>query len=236
MKRVIRYLHTAALSAIGAAIPIYLLLISVIMGIAMGVMILLSQLYGANQEDQIKRLFSTMLIFFLFLVVFVGVSGAILARPMLELIKAPNEILNQGTNYLQILFLGVPFTMLYNLAGAAMRSLGDSKEPLYALLISSVINQFGYAALRGTCHRSHRRQRHAGRYERKQLFYCLCMVLSAHGNYVLPGRSAGGRRRHVHRGCPLRCFDCHPAGGNGDLSADDRLFQQSRIDANKSIG
>ena len=126
MKRVILYLHPAALSAIGAAIPIYLLLISVIMGIAMGVMILLSQLYGANQEDQIKRLFSTMLIFFLFLVVFVGVSGAILARPMLELIKAPNEILNQGTNYLQILFLGVPFTMLYNLAGAAMRSLGDS--------------------------------------------------------------------------------------------------------------
>lgn len=135
-----RLIDSGALSAIGAAIPIYLLLISVIMGIAMGVMILLSQLYGANQEDQIKRLFSTMLIFFLFLVVFVGVSGAILARPMLKLIKAPNEILNQGTIYLQILFLGVPFTMLYNLAGAAMRSLGDSKEPLYALLISSVIN------------------------------------------------------------------------------------------------
>ena len=135
-----RLIDSNALSAIGVAIPIYFLLISVIMGIAMGVMILLSQLYGANQEDQIKRLFSTMLIFLLFLVLIVGVGGAVFARPMLKLIKVPNEILNQGTIYLQILFLGVPFTMLYNLVGAAMRSLGDSKEPLYALLISSVIN------------------------------------------------------------------------------------------------
>ncbi len=135
-----RLIDSNALSAIGVAIPIYLLLISVIMGIAMGVMILLSQLYGANQEEQLRRLFSTMLIFLLFLVLLVGVAGAVFARPMLKLIKAPNEILAQGTIYLQILFLGVPFTMLYNLVGAAMRSLGDSKEPLYALLISSALN------------------------------------------------------------------------------------------------
>lgn len=135
-----RLIDSNALSAIGAAIPVYLLLISVIMGIAMGVMILLSQLYGANQEEQIKRLFSTMMIFLLVLVVIIGTLGAIFARPMLKLIGAPGEILHQGTVYLQILFLGVPFTMLYNLAGAAMRSLGDSKEPLYALLISSMIN------------------------------------------------------------------------------------------------
>ena len=135
-----RLIDSNALSAIGVAIPIYLLLISIIMGIAMGVMILLSQLYGAKQEDQIKRLFSTMLIFLLFLVVFIGVFGAMIAKPLLNLIKAPNEIMNQGTIYLQILFLGLPFSMLYNLVGAAMRSLGDSKEPLYALLVSSVIN------------------------------------------------------------------------------------------------
>ena len=135
-----RLVNEDALSAIGVSVPIYLLFVSVILGLAIGITILLAQFFGAKQYGQIKRLISTMSIFLLVLGLVMAFGGAILTKPLLQITQTPAELLEPALSYLRMVFLGIPFSMLYNLLGAVMRSFGETKMPLYALVISSVIN------------------------------------------------------------------------------------------------
>ena len=135
-----RLVSDRALSAIGVSVPIYLLFVSVILGFAIGITILLAQYFGARQFDQIKRLIATMSIFLLTLGFVMALGGAVFAKPLLQITKTPNELLELAGIYLRMVFLGIPFSILYNLLGAIMRSYGETKLPLYALIVSSVIN------------------------------------------------------------------------------------------------
>lgn len=135
-----RLVNEDALSAIGVSVPIYLLFVSVILGLAIGITILLAQFFGAKQFEQIKSLISTMSIFLLVLGLMMAFGGAILAKPLLKITQTPDELLGLASVYLRMVFLGIPFSILYNLLGAVMRSFGETKMPLYALVVSSIIN------------------------------------------------------------------------------------------------
>ena len=135
-----RLVNEDALSAIGVSVPIYLLFVSVILGLAIGITILLAQFFGAKQFEQIKSLISTMSIFLLVLGLVMAFGGAILAKPLLQITQTPDELLGLASVYLRMVFLGIPFSILYNLLGAVMRSFGETKMPLYALIVSSIIN------------------------------------------------------------------------------------------------
>lgn len=135
-----RFVSEDALSAIGVSVPIYLLFVSVILGLAIGITILLAQFFGAKQFGQIKSLISTMSIFLLVLGLVMAFGGAILAKPLLQITQTPVELLELASVYLRMVFLGIPFSILYNLLGAVMRSFGETKMPLYALIVSSIIN------------------------------------------------------------------------------------------------
>lgn len=135
-----RLVNTDALSAIGVSVPIYLLFVSVIFGFAIGITILLSQLFGAKQTSEIKKLLATMSIFLLILGLAMAFGGAVLAKTLLRMTKTPDGLFELASSYLRMLFLGIPFSILYNLLGAIMRSFGETKSPLYALILSSVIN------------------------------------------------------------------------------------------------
>lgn len=135
-----RLVNEDALSAIGVSVPIYLLFVSVILGLAIGITILLAQFFGAKQFEQIKSLVSTMSIFLLVLGLSMAFGGAILAKPLLQITQIPAELLEPASAYLRMVFLGIPFSMLYNMLGAVMRSFGETKMPLYALVVSSIIN------------------------------------------------------------------------------------------------
>lgn len=135
-----RFVSEDALSAIGVSVPIYLLFVSVILGLAIGITILLAQFFGAKQFGQIKSLISTMSIFLLVLGLVMAFGGAILAKPLLQITQTPVELLELALVYLRMVFLGIPFSILYNLLGAVMRSFGETKMPLYALIVSSIIN------------------------------------------------------------------------------------------------
>ena len=67
-------------------------------------------------------------------------GGAILAKPLLQITQTPAELLEPASAYLRMVFWGIPFSMLYNMLGAVMRSFGETKMPLYALVVSSIIN------------------------------------------------------------------------------------------------
>ena len=135
-----RFVSEDALSAIGVSVPIYLLFVSVILGLAIGITILLAQFFGEKQFEQIKSLISTMSIFLLVLGLVMAFGGAILAKPLLQITQTPDELLGLASVYLRMVFLGIPFSILYNLLGAVMRSFGETKMPLYALIVSSIIN------------------------------------------------------------------------------------------------
>ena len=135
-----RFVSEDALSAIGVSVPIYLLFVSVILGLAIGITILLAQFFGAKQFEQIKSLISTMSIFLLVLGLVMAFGGAILAKTLLQITQTPVELLELASVYLRMVFLGIPFSILYNLLGAVMRSFGETKMPLYALIVSSIIN------------------------------------------------------------------------------------------------
>ena len=135
-----RLVNEDALSAIGVSVPIYLLFVSVILGLAIGITILLAQFFGAKQFGQIKSLISTMSIFLLILGLVMALFGAIMAKSLLQITQTPTELLELAALYLRMVFLGIPFSILYNMLGAIMRSFGETKMPLYALIVSSVIN------------------------------------------------------------------------------------------------
>lgn len=138
-----RYLGGQALAAVGTAGPIMNLAILFISGMCMGAGILISTQYGAKQQDVLERQISTTLLSGLVFSFFVTLSMMVLAKPVLTLIRVPEEILDSACGYLRIIFTGFLFTFAYNFFSSTLRALGDSKASLYFLVISSVFNIAG---------------------------------------------------------------------------------------------
>ncbi len=138
-----RYLGGQALAAVGTAGPIMNLAILFISGMCMGSGILMSTQYGAKQQDVLERQISTTLLSGLVFSFFVTLSMMVLAKPVLTLIRVPEEILDSACGYLRIIFTGFLFTFAYNFFSSTLRALGDSKASLYFLVISSVFNIAG---------------------------------------------------------------------------------------------
>ncbi len=135
-----RYIGKEALAAVGASFPIFFLLISFTIGLTMGMGILISQYFGARDFSNVKKTISTAYIFILFFSLMITICGIILAPLLLKLIKTPADVLPQAIIYLQILFLGIIPLFGYNSLSAILRAVGDSKTPLYFLIISSLLN------------------------------------------------------------------------------------------------
>ncbi|WP_291573768.1 MATE family efflux transporter [Clostridium sp. UBA4548] len=135
-----KFLGKDALAAVGTSFPIIFLLISLIMGVTMGSTILISQYFGAKDMDKVKKTIDTAYITLFFASIFITILGLIIGGPILRLINVPEEIFAQSKEYLDITFIGLIGMFGYNSVSAILRGLGDSKTPVYFLIISSVIN------------------------------------------------------------------------------------------------
>lgn len=135
-----RFAGEKALASVGTANPIMNIVIFFIVGICMGTSVLMSEFYGSGNMDKFHREISTSLIAGLtFTVVMTGIC-ILLSKPILILLRTPEEILTSSVEYLHIIFFGLLFTFIYNFLAASLRSIGDSKTPLIFLAISSVLN------------------------------------------------------------------------------------------------
>ena len=135
-----RFVGKNALAAVGTSNPIMTIFVLGISGICIGASVLMSEFYGAKDYTKLRKQVSTVLLFgalFSFIVLFFGL---IFTPNILLLLKVPVEILSDATIYLRIVLIGFPFTYLYNALAAALRSIGNSKTPLYFLILSSVLN------------------------------------------------------------------------------------------------
>lgn len=129
-----------ALAAVNGSGSVQMLIIGVAFGFTAGMSVVLSQVYGARDFDKLKRTFSTGMIFVLVLATVLGALGFVVSKPVLMALDTPAEILTDSTRYLQIMFLGLPAMFLYNMYASVLRAVGDSKTPLYFLIIASIIN------------------------------------------------------------------------------------------------
>ena len=129
-----------ALAAVGASFPIIFLMVSLIMGITMGSSIMLSQFFGAKDYERLKQTRDTTYIFLSVTSIIITFIGLALSGPILRAIRIPDAVFPLAVEYLRIMFAGMIFLFGYNTISAVLRGLGDSKNPLYFLIIATILN------------------------------------------------------------------------------------------------
>lgn len=135
-----KFAGSVSLAAVGATSSLINLLIGLFMGVSIGVNILIAREYGCHHEDNVKKAVHCSFALGLILGAMVLVIGLVFSTPLLTLMDTPENVLPLSSQYLRIYFLGVPGTLLYNFGAAILRAFGDTKRPLFFLLISGVIN------------------------------------------------------------------------------------------------
>ncbi len=135
-----RHLGKESLAAVGASFPVIFFLTALTMGISMGSTIQIAQYYGAKDMDRVKKAIDTTFIFLFFAGLAVTVAGLALSNGILHFLKVPEDVLPQARAYLNIILLGSIVMFGYNTISAILRGLGDSKTPLYFLILATLIN------------------------------------------------------------------------------------------------
>ncbi|OQX75704.1 MAG: MATE family efflux transporter [Bacteroidetes bacterium 4484_249] len=134
------FIGKQALAAVGASFPIIFALISLVIGFATGATIIIAQYFGAKQIEKVKRTIDTLYIFLFFASIVLSVLGILFSEPIFKLIQLPEDIMPYATKYLNIYLSGLIFFFGFNGTAAILRGLGDSKTPLYFLILSTITN------------------------------------------------------------------------------------------------
>lgn len=135
-----RFAGDNALAAVGSNSSLINLLTNVFVGLSIGTNVLTAQYYGAKKEKDLRETVHTSILLSICSGVILTVIGILGAKPLLELMQAPEEVLGLAVIYLRIYFLGMTSTMVYNFGSAILRAVGDTQRPLYYLLGAGIIN------------------------------------------------------------------------------------------------
>ena len=125
--------------AVGCTGALINLMINLFVGISVGANVVISNYLGSKKDDKVKSAVHTSIVIALVSGIFLLVIGIIVARPVLVLMDTPADTLNLAVDYMKIYFLGMPFIMLYNFGAAILRSIGDTKRPLYCLSLIHIL-------------------------------------------------------------------------------------------------
>ncbi|MFW6327090.1 MAG: MATE family efflux transporter [Bacteroidota bacterium] len=135
-----RVLGKEALAAVGSSFPIIFTLIALIIGISGGINIIIAQYYGAKDLEKVNRAIDTMYIFIFLVSIVLTAIGILFSESIFKLIQLPEDVLPEALTYLNTYLLGLVFFFGFNGTSAVLRGLGDSKTPLYFLIISTTLN------------------------------------------------------------------------------------------------
>lgn len=134
------YIGKEALAAVGSSFPIIFTLISFIIGIAIGSTVIISQYFGARDYDKVRRAIDTLYIFIFFASLLVSFLGITFSTEIFQLLKLPEDVIPQADRYLDIYLSGLVLFFGFNATSAILRGLGDSKTPLYFMIIATLMN------------------------------------------------------------------------------------------------
>lgn len=137
-----RTLGVGALAGVGATGSILFLILGFVIGMATGFSIICAQRFGARDRLGLRRSFLASLILCALIAVVMTAGGVAAARPILVLMNTPADILGDAVSYLEITMWGVGVTLLFNILSSTITALGDSRSPLFFLIIACTLNIF----------------------------------------------------------------------------------------------
>lgn len=135
-----KFAGAAALSAVGSNTALVNMIINIFMGMSVGVGVCISRYYGAKNQDGIDKTVHTAIAIAIIGGVFLAFLAFFIVEPLLTMMSTPTEVLPLAVLYLKILFLGMPFNLLYNFGASMLRAVGDTKRPLKILSFAGLFN------------------------------------------------------------------------------------------------
>lgn len=135
-----RYAGKEALAAVGSTSSLINLMVNLFMGLSVGANILVARYYGAKKEKDMKETVHTSITVAVAAGIVLAVLGNLFAKPLLELMGSPEDVIDLAALYVKIYFLGMPVTLVYNYGAAILRAIGDTKRPLYYLTAAGAVN------------------------------------------------------------------------------------------------
>ena len=135
-----RFTGRQALAAVGSTTALINIFTNLFIGISLGANVLAARFYASGKEKEMSETVHTSITLALISGIVMALAGVLLARFALNLMGTPNDVIDQSVLYMRIYFLGMPFFMLYNYGAAILRAVGDTKRPLFFLVISGMTN------------------------------------------------------------------------------------------------
>ena len=135
-----KYLGAAKLAAVGGTGSVNFLVLGFCQGSCSGFAIPIARSFGAGNSGEVRRYTAASVWLSAALSVSMAILTGILCPAMLRLMNTPETIIADSVSYIRIIFLGIPVTILYNMASGVLRSLGDSKTPVIMLIVASLVN------------------------------------------------------------------------------------------------
>ena len=135
-----RFASSQALAAVGSNSSLISLMINLFLGVSLGSNVVIAHYIGQGSEKNIKAAVHTAMLVAVLCGFFVLLFGQVIAKPVLLLMGTPEDVIDLAVLYLRIYLLGMPCIMLYDFGASILRSTGDSKRPLYALIAAGIIN------------------------------------------------------------------------------------------------
>jgi len=129
-----------ALAAVGASFPVIFVLVSLVIGVSIGSTIIIAQFFGAKDFGNVKKAIDSLLIFLFFATIVITALGLIFSKQIFRSMNLPEEIIPSAVSYFNIMLYGLILMFGFNAVSSILRGLGDSKTPLYFLIISTVLN------------------------------------------------------------------------------------------------
>ena len=135
-----RFSGSEALAAVGSTTALINVFTNLFIGISLGANVLAARFFAAGRKEEMSETVHTSITLALISGIFMAFVGLIFSKGALELMGTPEDVIGLSTLYMRIYFMGMPFFMLYNYGAAILRAVGDTKRPLYFLIIAGVIN------------------------------------------------------------------------------------------------
>ena len=137
-----RFTGKTALAAVGSTGSLINLLVSLFLGLSIGTNVLVARYQGAKDDKAVSETVHTSIALGIVGGLILLIIGVVATRPLLEMMATPEDVIDQSTLYMRILFFGMPLNLILNFGAAILRAIGDTKRPLYYLTIAGVINLF----------------------------------------------------------------------------------------------
>lgn len=135
-----RFAGSQSLAAVGSTSSLINMLTNIFIGLSVGTNVLIAHYYGAGQEKEVSETVHTSVLLSVVCGIILTVLGVGLAKPLLELMGTPEDVLDKAALYMRIYFVGMPVMLLYNFGSSILRAIGDTKRPLYYLTAAGVVN------------------------------------------------------------------------------------------------